>query len=61
MRAFWILDFGFWIGELRSLKALRPRFKIDESLIQNPKSKIQNGFCLANGVRYGELAGARDV
>jgi hypothetical protein len=33
-----ILDFRFWIGELRRLKALIPRFKIAEALIQNPKS-----------------------
>jgi hypothetical protein len=46
----WANNFRFWIGERRWLKTLLPKFKIDEALIQNPKSKIQNAFYV--DVRY---------
>jgi hypothetical protein len=30
---FWILDFGFWIGEPAEVERWIPKFKINESLI----------------------------
>jgi general secretion pathway protein G len=39
---FWILDFRFWIGRT----GIEVSDKLRTSSIQNPKSKIQNGFTL---------------
>ena len=48
MRPFWILDFGFWIGEMGKEKL--PSLFL-QSKIQNPKSKMASSKMASSKMR----------